>query len=90
MTKYAPAPSAAKRIVTVDPEGRFTILGALDEPLPILINMPEETEVTPATPNGLKIVTFNLVRVKPRFALYKLIQVPETSRFNDTFDPAQV
>lgn len=84
------ASAGAKRIVTVDPSGQFTILGALDEPLPILINMPEETEVTPETPTGLKMLTFNLVRVKPRFALYKLMHVPETSRFNDTFDPQQV
>lgn len=89
MMKSAPAPSVAKRVVTVTPDGQFTILGALDEPLPVFISMPEEAPVSEETPTGLKMLTFSLVRVKHRFALYKLVAAPATGMFNDTFDPAQ-
>lgn len=80
-----------KRCVVIDPSGLHTILGALDEPLPILIHLPEEVEVTPEAPSGLHMLTFNLIKVKTRFALYRQIQAPPISgSLNDTFNPAQV
>lgn len=80
----------SKRLVVIDDEGQYTILGDHDEPLPILLSIPVEAEVTEVAPTGMRLVTFNLIKVKTRFALYRQIQVPPGSRFNDTFDPAQV
>lgn len=79
-----------KRIVLLDPDGIPTIMGVQDEPLPTILSVPFEDEVTPENPTGLKMLVFNLIKVRTRFALYRPVPIPATSTFNDTFNPRQV
>lgn len=83
-----------KRIVLVDPSGLHTIIGRGEVDLPTVLSLPVFDEPKEGEPEGepalLEMLHFNLIRVKTRFALYRQIVPPSTSRFNDTFDPAQV
>lgn len=80
------APSVGKRIVLVDKHGDHTIVGREDGDgmLPTVLSVPLPAE------GGMEMLHFNLIRVKRRFALYREIVPPATSRLNETFDPAQV
>lgn len=87
------SPVVDKRIVLVDPSGMHTIVGrdGGEGNLPTVLSMPIEIESDPPVePPAFEMLHFNLIRVRTRFALYRQIVVPVTSRFNDTFDPAQI
>lgn len=87
----------AKRLVLLDASGGHTIIGEQAEPLPLILSIPIEEEQSDLDPSatgsnisGLKLLSFSLIKVRARFALYKQMAAPASSRFNDTFDPAQV
>lgn len=90
MTKTALAPSVDKRIVLLDESGMHTIIGRGEVDLPTVLSLPVEVAPQGDAEPGFEMLHFNLIRVKTRFALYRQIVPPSTSRFNDTFDPLQV
>lgn len=81
MTANAKGPG--KRIV-VKIDGLHLIAGCIepDEEVPVMISLPVQDDGPP------RLV--NLIKVRPRFAVFRELVLPPTSLFSDTFDPRQV
>lgn len=78
-----PPPLPSKRLVLVDGDGLFHILGRSEEQPPVQLMVPIYGVEEPP-------VEFGLVKVTPRSYIFHEIQPLKSGKFNETFDKGQV